>query len=59
MLQLIASLPPSGLEAPCTWGSLVISARGVSASIHHDCFIYMPWLEHAMMQIASHRFRGH
>ena len=39
LLQLLTSLPSSGLEAPCVGGSMVIGAHGVSASIDHDGFI--------------------
>ena len=57
LLQLITSLPSCALEAPCAGGTVVISTRGVSARIDHDG-LYLPWLEHARLQIASHQFRG-
>ena len=57
MLQFITSRPSCALEAPCAGGAVVISTRGASARIDHDGS-YMPWLKHARLQIASHRFRG-
>jgi len=40
LLQLVTSLPSRELEAPCAGDTVVISARGVSASIGHDGFIF-------------------
>ena len=39
LLQLITSLPSSGLKAPCAGGSLVISTHGLSATIDHTSFL--------------------
>ena len=39
LLQLMTSLPSSGLQAPCAGGSSEIGSRGVSASIDNEDFL--------------------
>ena len=58
LLQLITSLPSCELEAPRAGGTVVISTRGVSASIDHDGFISVMFEARRRLHIASHRFRG-